>query len=99
MLPQQNVILSELYTHTDFNSMIVATPLDFHEGKEMFYTLAQAISSCFGGNQVWRDEMCCDVLDALFETPEKWERENVAGFLLFCCENVNSSWMNIFVQF
>ena len=53
----------------------------------MFYTLAQAVCSCLSITR-WKQNLLCDVLDAMFRIPRPWKRENVAGFLLFCSEEV-----------
>ena len=64
----------------------------------MFYTLAQAICSCINitQNQSWRREMLHKVLDKLFNIPFSWKRDNVAGFLLFCSEKVNVTYIFLF---
>ena len=80
-------ILEELNNHTDWELVTEYSPDDFHEGKKMFFTLAQAICSCMSYSNVWKEGMSSDVLDMMFQTPTLWMRENIAGFLLFCSEN------------
>jgi len=80
-------MLEELNNHTDWELVAEIAPDDFHEGKKMFFTLAQAICSCMSYSTVWKEGMSSDVLDMLFQTPNLWMRENIAGFLLFCSEN------------
>lgn len=82
----QKKVLTELNNHTDWDAFVYTSPIDFREGKEMFYTLAQAICSCLTASPQWKDEMVCDVIDHMFTLPEVWRRDNVAGFLLFCSE-------------
>ena len=60
----------------------------FFEGKNMFFNLAQAICSCASYCETWKEEMVTDVLNAMFQIPTIWNRENIAGFLLFCSENL-----------
>ena len=61
------------------------------QGKEMFYTLAQAVCSCMTAVPAWKETMMASMLDSLFNIPASWKRENVAGFLLFCSEKVRFS--------
>ena len=56
------------------------------QGKAMFYGLAQAICSCLTASPSWKSQYACAVVDALFDTPRPWLRQNAAGFLLFCSE-------------
>lgn len=84
----QTMILKELNNHTDWDRFVDNVPEDFYEGKEMFYTLAQAFCSCLSACCNWKKESASAVLDAMFEIPHKWKRENVAGFLLFCSEGL-----------
>lgn len=80
-------ILEELNNHTDWELVTEIAPEDFHEGKKMFFTLAQAICSCMSYSNFWKEEMSSIVLDIMFRTPTLWMRENIAGFLLFCSES------------
>ena len=54
----------------------------------MFFNLAQAICSCASYCETWKEEMVTDVLNAMFQIPTVWNRDNIAGFLLFCSENL-----------
>ncbi len=54
----------------------------------MFYCLAQAICSCMNSSTNWKESMLVDVLDSLFNSPSNWCDENIAGFLLFCNEQL-----------
>ena len=89
----QKVILNELNNHTEWESFTESVTEDFHEGKDMFYSLAQAICSCLSASLKWKREKVCDVLEAMFTTPSQWKRENVAGFLLFCSEGVRKRFL------
>jgi len=80
------IILTELNNHTDWERFVDNVPEDFHEGKEMFYTLAQAICSCLSACGKWKKEAASQVLEEMFAIPQRWKRENIAGFLLFCSE-------------
>ncbi|TRY63560.1 hypothetical protein TCAL_08697 [Tigriopus californicus] len=84
----QRVVMEELNNHADWSRFEDSNPEDFHEGKAMFYTLAQAICSCVNANKKWRTEHVNRVLDELFKVPRPWRRDNVAGFLLFCSEKL-----------
>jgi len=54
----------------------------------MFFTLAQAVCSCINLNSEWKENMVNPVLEMMFTTPRPWDPINVAGFLLFCNEQV-----------
>jgi len=82
----QKLMLNELNNHADWGAFTESTADDFHEGKEMFYTLAQAVCSCLSASAKWKQETCYRLLEELFVTPRGWMAENVAGFLLFCSE-------------
>lgn len=84
----QRIVMEELNNHADWSRFEDSNPEDFHEGKAMFYTLAQAICSCVNANKKWRTEHVNRVLDELFKVPRPWRRDNVAGFLLFCSEKL-----------
>jgi hypothetical protein len=91
--------LEETHNHTDWDSFSDVSPDDFHEGKTMFYTLAQAVCSCITYNKQWKDEMVSEVLDYMFQIPKPWLKENVAGFLLFCNETVTAKILYLNFQF
>lgn len=82
----KTMILTELNNHTDWERFVENVPEDFYEGKEMFYSLAQAICSCLSASGSWKADSASQVLEEMFTIPHKWKRENVAGFLLFCSE-------------
>ncbi len=82
------LIMNDLDNHADWDAFVDNSADDFHEGKEMFYTLAQAVCSCMTAVRPWKEECLVPVLDHLFCIPRPWKRENVAGFLLFCSEKV-----------
>jgi len=86
--PNQTKILMELNNHTDWERFADNVPEDFYEGKEMFYTLAQALCSCLSAGSNWKNKFASQVLEEMFCIPQKWKRENVAGFLLFCSEGL-----------
>jgi len=86
LTPDQRVLVTELNNHTDWSAFVEEEALDFHEGKAMFYGLAQAICSCLTASPSWKSQYACAVVDALFDTPRPWLRQNAAGFLLFCSE-------------
>ena len=86
----QRAILEDLHNHTDWECFTEAAPADFHEGKQMFLPLAQAICCCMTQNQDWKTQLLNPILDEMFQIPSTWMRENVAGFLLFCSEQVTS---------
>ena len=54
----------------------------------MFFNLAQAVCSCASYCETWKEDMVTDVLNAMFQLPTVWNRDNIAGFLLFCSENL-----------
>jgi len=84
-------LMGELNNHADWTRFASETPVDFHEGKEMFYNLAQAVCCCMTAVKAWAERSMVDVLDGLFSSFEQgrvWKRENVAGFLLFCSEKL-----------
>lgn len=85
----QRGILDDLHNHTDWDCLTESVPEDFHEGKKMFLTLAQAICSCMQQKRAWKEEMLSSVLNDMFSIPTVWLRENIAAFLLFCSENVS----------
>lgn len=88
MTVSQKLMFEELNNHTDWQAYIEWAPSDFHEGKNMFAVLSQAICSCMSYNQQWKDSILTDVLDEMFCIPGPWLRENIAGFLLFCSEQL-----------
>jgi hypothetical protein len=51
--------------------------------------MAQAICCIVSAKPEWKENYMADVLDELFMTPEAWNGDNVAGFLLFCSERVS----------
>ena len=77
-----------IHNHADWDAFAEMPPEDFHGGKEVFYTLAQATCSIVNYSAKWGAEALPEVLLELFKTPEPWEQDNVAGFLLFCSERV-----------
>ena len=79
-----------IHNHADWDAFTETSPIDFHDGKGVFYTLAQATCSIVNYSAEWGAEALPDVLLELFKTPEPWEQDNVAGFLLFCSERVRS---------
>jgi len=90
-------VMKELHNHADWDRFAEYSPEDFHDGKEMFYSLAQAICSCMSAVNHWAENMLAKVLDELFINSQRlWKRENVAGFLLFCSEKVSRH--NVFVS-
>jgi len=88
LTPNQTKILTELNNHTDWERFVDNVPEDFYEGKEMFYTLAQALCSCLSAGKNWKRTYAAQVIEEMFTIPQKWKRENVAGFLLFCSEGL-----------
>jgi len=88
LTPNKTKILMELNNHTDWERFVDNVPEDFYDGKEMFYTLAQALCSCLSTSSCWKHKSACRVLEEMFLIPRKWKRENVAGFLLFCSEGL-----------
>ena len=88
MTVAQKLMFEELNNHTDWQAYIEWAPGDFHEGKNMFSILSQAICSCMSYNQQWKDSIMTDILDEMFCIPGPWMRENIAGFLLFCSEQL-----------
>jgi len=88
LTPQQRTVISEINNHTDWSAYTENVADNFHQGKSMFYGLAQAVCSCLSASPTWKSEMCVDVVDALFVTPKPWLRQNEAGFLLFCSESL-----------
>lgn len=84
--PSKIMLLAELNNHTDWERFAESIPEDFYEGKEMFYSLAQAVCSCISASSEWKDQHVNNVLHEMFSIPLKWKRENIAGFLLFCSE-------------
>ena len=61
----------------------------------MFLKMGQALSNCTSASKNWREEKLVGCLDAIFDAPDnRWALDNIAGFLLFCTEEVSmvSSW-------
>ena len=85
-------ILNEVYNHADWNVFVDDVAGDFDEGKALFFPLTQAFCSLMAASPEWTATMMPDVVDALFtlsadrDDPRPWNRENRAGFLLFCSE-------------
>ena len=88
MTISQKMMFEEINNHTDWQAYVEWAPSDFHEGKNMFAVLSQVICSCMSYNKQWKDSILTDVLDQLFTVPGPWLRENIAGFLLFCSEQL-----------
>ena len=80
--------MSTMYNHADWDLFSTNSPDGFHDGRTMYYTLAQAICCTMTTHPQWQVNYLTDVLDHLFWTPTQWKRDNVAGFLLFCSEKV-----------
>lgn len=86
----QRAILEDIHNHTDWDCFGEYVPEDFHDGKKMFLTIAQAICSCMLHDPSWKNEMLSPVLNEIFKIPSPWRHENIASFLLFCSESVRS---------
>lgn len=84
----QRAILNEMNNHSDWDCYSEHSPSNFHDGKNMFYNLAQVVCTCFSYCEIWRESNCNDVLREIFTTAAIWHRENIAGFLLFCSESL-----------
>ena len=81
-------LMKEIYNHADWDAFSETAAEDFHSGKEAFYSLAQATCSIVNYSAKWGKEALPEVLLELFRTPDPWQQDNVAGFLLFCSERV-----------
>ena len=79
-----------IHNHADWDAFSEMAPDDFHGGKEVFYTLAQATCCIVNYSAKWGAEALPEVLLELFKTPEPWQPDNIAGFLLFCSEKVRN---------
>ena len=86
LTPNQKIVINEIINNTNWSVFIEDVANTYHEGKAMFYTLAQAV--CSLSPAAWRSEMSVAVIDALFQTPKPWVSQNRAGFLLFCSETL-----------
>ena len=68
----QRNLLEDIHNHTDWECYGELPPDDFHDGKKMFYSLAQAICCCMSYSIKWKEEMLSKVLRKIFSTPKPW---------------------------
>ena len=95
LTPNQKIVINEIINNTNWSVFIEDVANTYHEGKAMFYTLAQAVCSL---SPAWRSELSVAVIDALFQTPKPWVSQNRAGFLLFCSETLITHYLRTKLQ-
>merc|ERR1712029_463678 len=95
LTPNQKFVINEIMNHTNWSVFIEDVANTYHEGKAMFYTLAQVVCSL---SPAWESEMSVAVIDELFQIPKPWVSQNRAGFLLFCSEALVTHYLGTKLQ-